>query len=149
MRSLFNEDENGDCAVLTGVEICYLPDECGDNHPPETLPYDPDSLVMEAVGYTVCERTSQDSRNMKAVVVAWCLDKKKFVKMQSGSQFISDRDPGLLPFNFPNLDPWGIGGLYEPNRTDSHYISFDRQVKNLLLQSDGAFQRDPNFAYVC
>jgi hypothetical protein len=148
MGSLFDDKISGDRGVPSGVGICCLPDE---SCTPVTdgAPYDPDALVMEAVGYTVGERTPQDSRNMKVAAVAWCLDKKNFVKMQSGSKFISDRNPGLLTFNVPNFDPWGIGGFYEPNRTDAQYITFERQVRNLLLQWDGSFQRDPNFAYVC
>jgi hypothetical protein len=63
--------------------------------------------------------------------------------------FITDRDPGLLTFTFPHLDPWGIGGFYEPNRTPDQHITFEHQVRNLLLQQDRTFQKDPNFAYVC
>ncbi|KAJ7144604.1 hypothetical protein C8R44DRAFT_865509 [Mycena epipterygia] len=105
-------------------------------------------IVMEAVGYTVGERSPKNLREMKASAVAWCLDKQNFIKMQSGSKFLSDRDPGLLTFAFPNLDPWGIGGFHEPNRSDSQRISFAQQVKNLLLESDGTFQWDPNFVSV-
>jgi hypothetical protein len=70
--------------------------------------------------------------------------------VQSGSKFLSDRDPGFLTYNFnPHLDPWGIGGFNEPARTTRQKISFERQVSNLLRQADGTFQKDPNFAYVC
>ncbi|KAJ7720620.1 hypothetical protein B0H16DRAFT_1432312 [Mycena metata] len=110
---------------------------------------DDGTLVLDAVGFTVGENTPRDHRDMKAGAVAWCLDKKNFIKMQTGSNFISDRDPGLLTFTFPALDPWGIGGFHEPNRTDQQHITFERQVKNLLLQHDRWFQKDPNFAYVC
>jgi hypothetical protein len=55
----------------------------------------------------------------------------------------------MLTFTFPHLDPWGIGGFYEPLRTPQQYISFECQVKNLLLQHDSVFQEDPNFAYIC
>ena len=47
------------------------------------------------------------------------------------------------------MDPWGIGGFNEPNCSPDQRISFERQVKNLLLQHDGEFQKDPSFAYVC
>ncbi|KAK7027673.1 PIF1-like helicase-domain-containing protein [Favolaschia claudopus] len=33
--------------------------------------------------------------------------------------------------------------------TELQHITFERQVRNLLLQSDRSFQRDPVFAYVC
>jgi hypothetical protein len=69
--------------------------------------------------------------------------------VQSGSKFLSDRDPGFLTYNFPHLDSLGIGGSNEPARTARQKISFERQVSNLLRQADGTFQKDPNFAYVC
>jgi hypothetical protein len=69
--------------------------------------------------------------------------------MQSGSQLLSDRDPGLLTFVFPHLDPWGIGGFYERRRSKAQYISFEQQVQNLLMQDESPFHADPNFAYVC
>ncbi|KAJ7158211.1 hypothetical protein C8R43DRAFT_882687, partial [Mycena crocata] len=117
-------------AFPAAIDICCLPDE-GPTVPesyadrgdqiksgPRTLDTTPDdgSIVLDAIGYTVGENTPSDSRGMKAAAVAWCLDKKNFIKMQSGSKFITDRDPGLLTFTFPALDPWGIGGFYEPNR---------------------------------
>ncbi|KAJ6582539.1 hypothetical protein DFH09DRAFT_1245965 [Mycena vulgaris] len=154
------EWEGCDTGVPCGVELCCLPvsntssmesyAERGNyaDHP-STVVGDPAELVMDAVGYTVDERSPEDYRKMKASAVAWCLDKKSFVQMQSTSKFMSDNDPGLLTFAFPNLDPWGIGGFNEPNRTPEQYISFEKQVKNLLFQHDGAFQKDPNFAYVC
>ncbi|KAJ7656081.1 hypothetical protein DFH06DRAFT_1269542 [Mycena polygramma] len=106
-------------------------------------------IVVDAFGYTVGENTPNSHRDMKAAAVAWCLDKKNFVKMQTGSKFMMDRDPGLLTFAFPHLDPWGIGGFHEPSRSETQYITFERQVKNLLLQYGDTFQKDPNFAYVC
>jgi hypothetical protein len=104
---------------------------------------------MEAVEYVVGEKTPRDLRNMKAAAVAWCLDQNNYLRVQSGSKFLSDRDPGFLTYNFPHLDPWGIGGFNEPGRTDRQKISFERQVSNLLRQCDGTFQKDPSFAYVC
>ncbi|KAJ7216138.1 hypothetical protein C8J57DRAFT_1538105 [Mycena rebaudengoi] len=157
MDALF-EDLIQDKSVPNGVELCCLPDgatEPGDSFANRgedrtaPVPVDSEGLVMEAVGYTVRERTPQDARNMKASAVAWCLDKKQFIKTQSGSKFMSDRDSNLLTYTFPNLNPWGIGGFYEPNRTESQHISFERQVKSLLLHHGGRFQKDPNFTYVC
>ncbi|KAJ7090623.1 hypothetical protein C8R44DRAFT_648096, partial [Mycena epipterygia] len=153
LAALFADGE-GDVGIPNAVEVCCLPDSTleADGYADrgatvESQPHT--NIVMEAVGYTVGERSPKNLREMKASTVAWCLDKQNFIKMQSGSKFLSDRDPGLLTFAFPNLDPWGIGGFHEPNRSDSQRISFAQQVKNLLLQSDGTFQRDPNFRYVC
>jgi hypothetical protein len=69
--------------------------------------------------------------------------------MQGGSTLLSDRDPAMLTYVFPHLDPWGIVGFCQSNRTADQHISFERQVKNLLLQDNSPFQADPNFAYVC
>jgi hypothetical protein len=116
---------------------------------PLDLVVDDGALVLDAVGYTVGEKIPTDQRNMKTIAIAWCLDKKNFIKMQTGSTFVTDRDPGLLTFTFPALDPWGIGGFHEPNRTDLQHLPFERQVKNMLMQQNRIFQKDSNFAYVC
>ncbi|KAJ7142798.1 hypothetical protein C8R44DRAFT_827591 [Mycena epipterygia] len=154
LADLFDQSE-GDVGIPNAVELCCLPDETlnvdsfadrGDRGTHDTGNAKGE-IIMEAVGYTVGEKSPKALRSMKASAVAWCLDKNNFVKMQSGSKFVSDRDTGLLTFAFPNLDPWGIGGFHEPNRSDTQRVSFEQQVKNLLLQSDGEFQRDPNFAY--
>ncbi|KAJ7902454.1 hypothetical protein B0H13DRAFT_1499896, partial [Mycena leptocephala] len=122
--------EKRDCAFPSAIEICCLPEEStpipesyadrGSKPHPTVQELDVDiddgSLVLEAVGYTVGENTPKDHRSMKAAALAWCLDKKNFIKMQTGSEFITDRDPGLLTFAFPALDPWGIGGFHEPSR---------------------------------
>ncbi|KAJ7840459.1 hypothetical protein B0H13DRAFT_1649665, partial [Mycena leptocephala] len=153
LDALFHTE--GDEGVPDAVELCCLPDSTLENESYAdrgASTFDPSSshadgeVVMEVVGYTVGERTPRD---MKASAVAWCHDRNNYVRMQSGSKFLSDRDPGFLTFNFPHLNPWGIGGFHEPNRTDSQKIGFERQVANLLMQADGTFQKDPNFAYVC
>ncbi|KAJ7155908.1 hypothetical protein C8R43DRAFT_822951, partial [Mycena crocata] len=121
--------EKSEEAFPQAVDICCLPetsdpvaetyadrgDQSAQAKKLDTIE-DDGSLVVEAVGYIVGENTPNDQRNMKASAVAWCLDKKNFIKMQSSSEFITDRDPGLLTFTFPGLDPWGIGGFHEPNR---------------------------------
>ncbi|KAJ7914190.1 hypothetical protein B0H13DRAFT_2325516 [Mycena leptocephala] len=156
LDDIFTAD--GDEGVPDAVDICCLPDavldsesyaDRGDTEPITVGTLGQRETIMETVGYTVGERTGQDLREMKASAVAWCLDRNNVLQMQSGSKFLSDRDPGFLTYNFPHLDPWGIGGFHEPNRTESQKIGFERQVRNLLLQTDGAFQKDPNFAYVC
>ncbi|KAJ7088870.1 hypothetical protein B0H15DRAFT_763245, partial [Mycena belliarum] len=115
--------EDCDEAVPIAIEICCLPDapsvvpesyaDRGDSRPTYVdVDTDDGTVVVEAVGYTVGEHTPQDHRRMKAAAVTWCLDKKSFVKLQTGSKFITDKDPGLLTFTFPALDPWGIGGFH-------------------------------------
>ncbi|KAJ7234987.1 hypothetical protein C8J57DRAFT_1531266 [Mycena rebaudengoi] len=176
MATLFSEEDSaGDTAVPRGVELACLADDSvsatatssytdrGDTDttsqqqpmppaPPrvfDVLSVPRDEMVMEAVGYTAGESSAVNYTKMKATALAWCLDKKKYMSMRSSTKFISDRDPGLLTFNFPRLDPWGIGGFLDPRRTTSQAISFEHQVKNLLRHHDGAFQNDPSFAYVC
>ncbi|KAJ7648175.1 hypothetical protein DFH06DRAFT_997241, partial [Mycena polygramma] len=110
-----------DVAFPTAVEICCLPDvtpagsesyaDRGDQTavaPSASTVHvevDDGTLVLDAVGYTVGERTPLAQRNMKGNALAWCLDRKNFVKMQTGSIFVTDRDPGLLTNTFPALDP--------------------------------------------
>ncbi|KAJ7699722.1 hypothetical protein B0H16DRAFT_1349049, partial [Mycena metata] len=126
LDDLFPEDTEE--AFPSAVEICCLTDKVdpvpegyaarGDKSAHGTVHVEEDdgTLVLDAVGFTVGDNTPRDHRDMKAAAVAWCLDKKNFIKMQMGSKFMSDQDPGLLTFTFPALDPWGIGGFHEPNR---------------------------------
>ncbi|KAJ6567508.1 hypothetical protein B0H10DRAFT_2168958 [Mycena sp. CBHHK59/15] len=160
LDSLFPpESRHDDVAVPRGIELASLPaaegveaataayanrretgaDPANALRPPaqyDNLPVPRDDIVMEAVGYIVGDSTPQDYDKMKASALAWCLDKKKYISMRSGSKFISDLDPGLLTFTFPRLDPWGIGGFHEPQRSKTQRISFEHQ-------------NDPSFAYVC
>lgn len=108
-----------------------------------------DELLMEYVGYTEGDRTPQNYRQMKAVALAWCLDGKKFVRVRGTTALLDSRHPGLMTFLFPHLDPWGIGGFLHSARKKSQFISFERQVKNLLNHVDSLFEGDPNFAYIC
>ncbi|KAJ7331460.1 hypothetical protein DFH08DRAFT_916481 [Mycena albidolilacea] len=144
--------------VLDAVELCCLPESTldtrgyadrGDNDDMDSVAQKNTGgeTVMEAVSYVVGEKSPRDLRDMKASAVAWCLDRNNYSCVQSGSKFLSDRDPGFLTYNFPHLDPWRIGGFNEPARTARQKISFERQVSNLLRQADGTFQKDPNFAY--
>jgi hypothetical protein len=146
--------------VLDAVELCCLPESTLDTKGYADRGDDDDAggpalhktggeTVMEAVGYVVGEKTPRDLHDMKASAVAWCLDHNNYLCVQSSSKFLADRDPGFLTYNFPHLDPWGIGGFNEPGRSPRQKISFERQVSNLLRQADGTFQKDPNFAYVC
>ena len=154
-----DEDEGTDEAVPHAVDICWLPEEKAKDVEGANADYtdrneytcsgDNEDVVMEAVGYAAGDRTPQNYNIMKASALAWCLSRKKFIKMQGGSQLLSDRDPGMLTYLFPHLDPWGIAGFYQSNRTAQQHISFGRQVKNLIMHNKSPFQADPNFAYVC
>lgn len=153
------DDKDKDEAVPRAVDLCWLPPEASKIKEGGTADYtdrnefnrdDSDSdVVMEAVGYTAGDRTPQNYRVMKASALAWCLARKKFIKMKGASELLSDNDTAFLTYLFPHLDPWGIMGFKQSERTESQRISFDQQVKNYLLLHDSPFQADPNFAYVC
>jgi hypothetical protein len=130
MDNLFSPgNANKDEVIPEAVEIANLPSTefdglsaaCADYtdrniaDDSETGSPNEEGLVMEAVGYTDGDRSPQSYEKMKAKALAWCLEKNKFIKMQSSSQLLTDRDPGLLAYLFPHLDPWGIGGFNEPN----------------------------------
>jgi hypothetical protein len=115
----------------------------------DTLSTEDEDLTMEAVGYATGNHSPQNYCNMKARVISWCLDRKWFVRIQSRSTAVNDKDPGLLSSLFPHLDCWGIGGFCEPYHTPDQHISFECQVWNLLLQHNSPFQKDPNFVYIC
>lgn len=155
LDNLYTESSDARTAVPTAVDICHLNEEGsrGVEHGStdytdrgelqSTLEPDQD-IIMEAVGYTSGDHSAPNYREMKAK-----LDKKRFLKVRSGTVPLSDMDPSFLASVYPHLDPWGIGGMYEPERTADQYISFDRQVRNLLLQDDSPFQKDPSFVFVC
>ena len=160
LNDLFTEeDQDKDTAVPQAVELCWLPPWEVGNAEGGNADYtdrgeavcsgDSDEMVMEAVGYAAGDKTPQNYKIMKASALAWCLSRKKFIKMRGGTQLLSDRDPAMLTYLFPHLDPWGIAGFYQSTRTDDQQVSFERQVKNLLMQHESPFQADPNFAYVC
>ena len=159
-NDLFSEeDQDKDIAVPHAVELCWLPPSDVGNIEGGNADYtdrnenvsseNNDEMVMEAVGYAAGDKTPQNYKIMKASALAWCLSRKKFIKVRGGTQLLSDRDPAMLTYLFPHLDPWGIAGFYQSTRTNDQRVSFERQVKNLLMQHESPFQADPNFAYVC
>ncbi|KAJ7158399.1 hypothetical protein B0H12DRAFT_997918, partial [Mycena haematopus] len=106
-------------------------------------------LLMEAVGYTQGDFSHGSYKYMKGVALDACLKGHKFVQVRSGANFTDDENPLFLTQAFPHLDPWGIGGFNNPNRSDQQRISFERQLKNMLRQHNRQFIDDSNFAYVC
>jgi hypothetical protein len=106
-------------------------------------------VALEAVGSTAGDRSPQNYCIMKASALAWFLSRKQFIKMQGGSKLLFNTDPAILTYLFPHLDPWGIMGFDQSQPTQNQHISFEHQVKNLLMQYQLRFQVDPNFTYVC
>ena len=147
------EDTDKYKAAPHAVDLCWLPEAYSETMEGTDADYtdrneyarspDNSDIVMEAIGYAAGDKTPQNYKIMKASA-----PRKKYIKMQGGATLLSDRDPGMLMYVFPHLDPWGIAGFYQSERTEDQYISFEHQIKNLLIQDNSPFQVDPNFAYV-
>ncbi|KAG1721602.1 hypothetical protein EDB19DRAFT_1898297 [Suillus lakei] len=152
MDALFDDvDSDIDCSVPTALEICHLPrdSEIALNHEGFELRVidtanniTPGDIVMEAVGFTQGDHSSQSREKMKLHALAYVLDQKR-------ADFVADNDPGLMSYLFPQLDPWDIGGFYHCGRTSRQHISMEAQVRNLLRQDDSPFRKDANFAFIC
>lgn len=111
--------------------------------------HDVSRLLMPTVGFTRGDHGPQAYHEMKADALKWCLSGRPFLQSASGDALLNDQDHRMLTFLFPHLDPWGIGGFNHPDRRPEQKLSFERQLKNLVSQYEGPFERDPNFAYVC
>ncbi|TFK87838.1 hypothetical protein K466DRAFT_490148, partial [Polyporus arcularius HHB13444] len=106
-----------------------------------------DDLLMETVGYTDSSDSPMTYNQMKLKALAHCLSGGRFVRSQAGSRFVPDfENPSLLSWLFPHLDPWGIGGFFEPAR--SCKLTLEEQLKYLLRVHESPFERDPDFAFV-
>ncbi|KAH9852941.1 hypothetical protein C2E23DRAFT_729989, partial [Lenzites betulinus] len=155
MDKLFEEGSHDDQNVLCAMEIGHLPandavEKSTEGYVPGVEPEEePDGdLLMENVGYTESDDvTAMNPREMTMEAVDHCLKKRKFIKSQAGSRFIPDfRNPSLLTWLFPHLDPWGIGGFFDERR--ERQLSLDQQLKYLLRVEGSLFTKDPNFAFV-
>jgi hypothetical protein len=158
MDDLFDaQDGNADVGVPKALEICHLPKDDfveGDGvvEPCEVLmPEDIDvgDVVLESVGFTKGDQSVASREKMKLHVLVYMLDHNCFLMLQTGSQFVSDNDPGLMSFLFPHLDPWDIGGFRHCGCTVQQHISMEAQLKNLLRQDDSPFVQDSNFVFIC
>ncbi|EGN93473.1 hypothetical protein SERLA73DRAFT_163520 [Serpula lacrymans var. lacrymans S7.3] len=117
LSDLYPEDENDvDESVPTAVEICHLDGSHGlaaatsdyaDRRTFHAADPQPElhEMVMDIVGYASGDYTPQNHKMMKAEALARVLDGSQFLKMQAGSNFINERDPGLMSYLFPHLDP--------------------------------------------
>ncbi|TFK87211.1 hypothetical protein K466DRAFT_491259, partial [Polyporus arcularius HHB13444] len=106
-----------------------------------------EELLMENVGYTDGDETPLTYRQMKMKALKHCLTGGKFLRSQAGSEFIPDfQNPRLLSWLFPHLDPWGIGGFFEPSRKVA--LTLEEQLSYLLQVDDAPFASDPDFAFV-
>jgi hypothetical protein len=158
MDDLFDaQDGDSDIGVPKALEICHLPKDDfvegdGVDNPCEVLtPEDIDvgDVVLESVGFTKGDHSVASREKMKLHALAYVLDHNCFLMLQAGSQFMSDNDPGLMSFLFPQLDPWDIGGFHHCGHTVQQHISMEAQLKSLLQQDDSPFVQDSNFAFIC
>ena len=152
-------DHNGnvDGNSCMGIEISHLEtstaddvgytDGSGDYTDRNEVEPDVDGIIMDGVGYTDGQYSMKNLVNMKLAAVKHCVDGGKFVRINSSTLPISDRDPTMLTSLFPHLDPWAIGGFNDPRRKIK--VSFDAQVKHMLKMYGMPFATDPHFAFVC
>ncbi|KAI6004020.1 hypothetical protein EDD15DRAFT_2385121 [Pisolithus albus] len=140
----------GDSGVFRGIEIHHLPQgDDGEGMPDMDWVAGQSDMVVENVAYTEGDHSQRSHNAMKARALAYAMDNKKFLVSKTGSSFVSDAEPGMMTYLFPHLDPWGIGGFNNPARSPQQRISFERQVRNLLLQVNSPFARDTSFPFVC
>ncbi|PPQ76270.1 hypothetical protein CVT26_009844 [Gymnopilus dilepis] len=104
-------------------------------------------LLMENVSYTDGDNSPQAYESMKAAALGRCLAGKPFLVSGTGGGLVPDfYSPSVMTWLFPHLDPWGIGGFYEPRRRVK--VSMKEQLRQLLRSDDTCFAEDPEFAFV-
>ncbi|KII93844.1 hypothetical protein PLICRDRAFT_99331, partial [Plicaturopsis crispa FD-325 SS-3] len=150
-----NADES-DEGVPCNMEIGYIP--LSDAVDGATSDYstrndeDPNAdgemdLVIESVGFTYGDDTPMSYRQMKARALTHCLEGKRFLQSTAGSNLVPDfRNPSLMSWLFPHLDPWGIGGFFDQRRAIP--LTMEEQLKYLMTVDGGAFEKDAEFAFV-
>lgn len=103
-------------------------------------------ILMDNVGYTTGDESPRSYKQMKLRALAHCQSGNSYIKSQASSDMIPDfQNPFLLSWLFPHLDPWGIGGFYDPRR--KRPLNLTEQLHHMLLMDGTPFQKDPNFAF--
>ncbi|KAH9848697.1 hypothetical protein C2E23DRAFT_738879, partial [Lenzites betulinus] len=129
-------------AAIEGATQSYVP---GQDARPTSA--DDDNLLIETVGYTEGGDSPVDYQTLSLKALAHCLRGGRFVQSQAGSRLLPDfENPRLLSWLFPHLDPWGIGGFFEPRRRIP--LTLDQQLRYLLSVNNSPFRDDPDFAFV-
>lgn len=147
-----------DMGVPATIEVQHLP-QVEDATEAVTSRYDnsgtapfivpPGAVFTQITGFAGASQGAITDSQMKARALKWCLDGRSFLNVRAGDRLFPDRDPRMLTFVFPHLDPWGIGGFNNPARHSSQALSMQHQTKNLLEMYNSPFKRDPSFPYVC
>ncbi len=155
LEALFGEGTGGkEQGVLCTMEIGHIPLNdavagATDGYIPNSVgqPEAGDDMLMENVGYTNSDNCPVDLEDMARRALAHCLGGGRYIKSQSGSTLIPDfENPSLLSWLFPHLDPWGIGGFFEPRR--KRPLSLHEQLTYLLSVDGSPFKNDSDFAFV-
>ena len=72
---------------------------------------------------------------------------KSYIAVGRGSEPVNEiNNPDLLPMIYPCLFPYGIGGLNDPNRSNTR-LSLERHVRHLFSLSDRRFQEHYSFLF--
>ncbi|KAI0713927.1 hypothetical protein C8Q76DRAFT_620043, partial [Earliella scabrosa] len=150
------EDTSKDTAVPCAMDIGFLEEndatraataDYTTRNTEDEIPSADEPILMENVGYTCGDQSPVSYRDMKFKALTHCLTGGRFVRSQAGDRFVPDfENPSLLTWLFPHLDPWGIGGFHDPNRTIP--ISMEEQLKYLMQLHNSPFERDADFAFV-
>lgn len=147
-----------DIGVPATIDIQHLPADDGQASAVNsgydgstTAPFiiPPGEVFTETIGFANAAQGAITDSQMKARALKWCLDGHSFISVRAGDRLFPDRDPSMLTYVFPYLDPWGIGGFNNPARDSSQSLSMQHQTKNLLELYDSPFKRDSCFPYVC
>ena len=107
----------------------------------------PNETLLDVVGFTDIENGAVSDVS-KARALQWYLQKHPFIQVSSGANLFPDRDPHMLTFLFPHLDPFVLSDFNNTLRNSKQKIGFEHQLKNMLLRYDSPFVRDPTFLYV-
>ncbi|TFK16690.1 hypothetical protein FA15DRAFT_606569, partial [Coprinopsis marcescibilis] len=140
---------DGQVGVPSAVHVGHLPSN--DAISVATSGYQQDGdvgdLLMENVGFTMGDNTATSYREMTMLALERCLMGKPFIESRAGTEPVPDlKNPYLISWVFPHLDPWGIGGFYHPRR--KRVISMEEQLAHLLQTDDSMFENDGEFAFV-
>ncbi|KZV60549.1 hypothetical protein PENSPDRAFT_548781, partial [Peniophora sp. CONT] len=150
----------GDLGITTAVEILHVDREdraaaAATSGSLSRLPDEqtqsgmrPDDLLVDTVGFA---RENESAVGLDAATkfaAQWCRRRRPFLMVGSGQRLLPERDYRALTLLFPHLDPFALGGYYNPQRKKIQFISLKRQLRNLIMMYDGPFEHDRTFAFV-
>ena len=157
MDLLFGGDNTTatDEGIPCGIEISTMEtndalEAATDGYVPGVMPVPSETdtdMLLDSVGFVAKDYTHSDYRQMKHRALKHCLEGGRFVQSRAGSQFIPDfQEPGLLSWLFPHLDPWGIGGFFDPRR--ERPLKLWEQLKYMIMVHGSPCRNDANFSFV-